>query len=123
MSNKVHTFKLPDSDVQITFVLIPELDLYIITDAQKFGRDWIQVTYFRKVYSTNLLMGVDPDDIITSISRFLAEPVIKNKLAKCDELTSVSELKLMFNISLRNNDPKNVRLIKNVFEDLLFNKL
>lgn len=117
-----HVFQLPDSNVQITFLFLPKLNLYVISDAKGFGQNWVRVTFFRNIFETQLLMGLDNDDIISSIARHLAETVVKKKLANTSsELVSIDEINLTFSISLRNTNPSVVRLIKKQF-DLQLNK-
>lgn len=117
-----HVFQLPDSNVQITFLFLPKLNLYVISDAKGFGQNWVRVTFFRNIFETQLLMGIDNDDIISSIARHLAETVVKKKLANTSsELVSIDEINLTFSISLRNTNSSVVRLIKKQF-DLQLNK-
>lgn len=120
MTNKSKVFQLPESNVQVALLYMPKLDLYVITDAKGFGQNWIKVTYYRNVYDASLMMGIDNNDVLTSIARHLAESVVKRRLAKStDQLMAVDEIKLTFSISLRNKEPKVIRLIKEKFEELL----
>lgn len=117
---KATVLELAECNTRISLVVVPELNLYIITDARGFGPNWIQVTHHQKVFSATLLMGTDPDDTVTSIARFLANVVVKKQLASSkDEVSIADEMKLVFNISLRDKDPKNLRQIKEAFEKLL----
>lgn len=120
MANKSKVFQLPESNVQVTLLYMPNLDLYVISDAKGFGPNWIKVTYYRNVYDVRLMMGIDNDDVLTSIARHLAESVVKKRLANTgDQLLAVDEIKFTFSISLRNKEPKTIRLIKDKFEELL----
>ncbi|KAH9393558.1 hypothetical protein TYRP_021693 [Tyrophagus putrescentiae] len=120
MTNKSKVFQLPESNVQVALLYMPKLDLYVITDAKGFGQNWIKVTYYRNVYDASLMMGIDNNDVLTSIARHLAESVVKRRLAKStDQLMAVDEIKLTFSISLRNKEPKVIRFIKEKFEELL----
>lgn len=72
------------------------------------------------MYDTELLLGNNPNESISSMARFLSESVINKMLANSpDELLAVDEIKLIFSISLRNSDPKIVRFIKQEFNKLL----
>lgn len=121
MSSQSLIVPLPESpETRVTFLTLPWLKLYVISDAKGFGATWIQVTYNRKMYDTELLLGNNPNESISSMARFLSESVINKMLANSpDELLAVDEIKLIFSISLRNSDPKIVRFIKQEFNKLL----
>lgn len=120
MTNKSKVFQLPESNVQVTLLYMPKLDLYVVSDAKGFGPNWIKVAYHRNVFDASLMMGIDNDDVLTSIARHLAESVVKKRLANAgDQLLAVDEIKLTFSISLRNKEPKTIRLIKEKFDELL----
>ncbi|OTF71392.1 hypothetical protein BLA29_000737 [Euroglyphus maynei] len=90
-------------------VYIPDLNLYVITDAKGFGQHWIRVSYCQKIYDTKLLLGVD--DYMTSIARHFAEPIIQHKLSTIhDPLIMVKEIVLNFN-----KDPKYIKMIGEEF--------
>lgn len=117
MANKSHVFQLPESEVQITFLYLPSLELYVISDAKGFGQNWVRVTYYGKTYDTQLLIGENKDELTSSIARHLAEKIVKKKLVDTgNELVAVDEINVTFSISLRNKDPKIIRLIKEQFD-------
>ncbi|KAH7642147.1 hypothetical protein DERF_003186 [Dermatophagoides farinae] len=112
MKNHYCQIKLSENSPTITLVYLPNLNLYVITDAKGFGQHWIRVSYCQKVYDTKLLLGIDADDYMTSIARHFAEPIIKYKLSTIqDPLIMVKEIVLTLSISLRDKDPKHIKMI------------
>lgn len=122
-TTKTIVVQLPDSEKKVTYLFMPFINLYVVSDARGFGQNWVQVKFFRGIYETHLALGTDPDDEITSIARFLAEAVIKKKekLAKInEEMVGVTlEVTVTFSISLRDRDPSTIRFVKQEFEKLL----
>nr|XP_027199332.1 uncharacterized protein LOC113793486 [Dermatophagoides pteronyssinus] len=108
--------KLTDNSPTITMVYLPDINLYVISDAKGFGQHWIRVSYCQKIYDTKLLLGMDADDYMTSIARHFAQSIIKYKLSTIqDPLIMVKEIVLNFSISLKDKDPKYIKMIGEEF--------
>ena len=63
------------SGTSISFLKIPNLNLYVISDCNNFGSNWIEVNHSNKVYTTRYLMGQD-EDLFSAIARKFAQDII-----------------------------------------------
>lgn len=120
LKNFHRQFRLPDSDTTITFVYLPSLRLFVVTDGHCFGQNWIRVSYHLDNYFTDSLSGIDLNNDYPPIARYLAQPVInyltKSNTVNNDQIIIAEEIFIYFSISLSNKDPKNIRIIRNEFE-------
>lgn len=73
-SSKV--LKVTSCDRKVTVVKVPALGLYIVSDADNLGPNWIRVHFRKNVYTTHYLMGGD-EATMCPIARFLAQNIIR----------------------------------------------
>ena len=64
----------------VLLLKVPNLNLYVITDCNNFGSNWIEVSFSNKVYSTRYLMG-ENEDRFSVIARRFAQDIIGKRLA------------------------------------------
>ena len=67
------------SDRSVLLMKVPNLNLFVITDCNNFGSNWIEVSFSNKVYTTRYLMG-ENEDLFSVIARRFAQDII-GKLA------------------------------------------
>lgn len=59
----------------VLLLKVPSLNLYVISDCNNFGSNWIEVSFSNKVYSTRYLMG-ENEDLFSVIARRFAQDII-----------------------------------------------
>ena len=116
--SKTKTLKSNENN-SIDLISIPNLNLYIISDINNLGSDWIQVLYCRQkqIYSTKTLLGTQ-EDSLAPVCRYLAENIIKNKSFNDQNLGNDEQICLTFNISLKNTDINDIKVIQNIGHNL-----
>lgn len=107
-------------DATIDLVSIPGLNLFIITDVNNLGADWIQVLYGTQnhIFSTKTLLGAD-DNRLAPVCRYLAEKLIKNKCFTDQTSGADQHICLTFNISLKKVDTNDVDVVRQIAESLV----
>ncbi|XP_074603839.1 uncharacterized protein LOC141857261 [Brevipalpus obovatus] len=105
---------------KLTAIVVPRLDLYIISDMDNLGPDWVQVDVVRygtqqNHYDVKQILGTDrDDDLNTSAARFFAQQIVEKyprEYATIDAVTSPR--KILFSFSLRKFTAQNIREIAN----------
>ncbi|UXI20261.1 hypothetical protein NH340_JMT06204 [Sarcoptes scabiei] len=115
LKNHHHQFTLDETGEKITFIYVPFLKLFIISDVDGCGPNWFQVKYFQKIYDIKSIFGSDLNDEYSAIVRFLSEPVVAFYLSKSNDQVLGDEINLQFSISLRNKNPSTIRAIRDEF--------
>ncbi|KAI1303689.1 hypothetical protein HDE_02210 [Halotydeus destructor] len=102
---------ITEDGTPLTIAAAPKMNLYIISDCDNLGPDWIRVLYKGGIYTTNYLLG-SREDVICPIARHLAQKIIKPREDSQPDLPNNDpEQELLFSISLRNTSAEIVRLI------------
>lgn len=65
---------LTSGDV-VSVVKVPRLSLYVITDCDNLGPNWVKVIVNKNVYTTQYLLGGD-EETYCPIARFFAQHVV-----------------------------------------------
>lgn len=127
------SFKLSNGK-SMTVVKDDSLNLFVITDCNNLGPEWIKIHHKKGIFTTSYLLG-SREDVMCPIARFLA-PVILGIDSKTDPNGDVDgerhgdngiepdpfvvveddEKEVTLSISLRDTDPKTVREIKQLLE-------
>ena len=63
----------------VLLLKVPNLNLYVISDCNNFGSNWIEVSFSNKVYSTRYLMG-ENEDLFSVIARRFAQDIIGKRV-------------------------------------------
>ena len=121
MSFEYKTKKLKINEKNsINLISIVNLNLFIISDMNNFGSNWIQVSYCRRnqIYSTKSLLGTE-DDTLSPICRYLAQTLIEN--IKCvDPSPDMKEdICFTFNISLKNTNIDDRQVVQKIGQNLI----
>jgi len=121
MSFEYKTKKLKiNENNSINLISIVNLNLFIISDMNNFGSNWIQVSYCRRnqIYSTKSLLGTE-DDTLSPICRYLAQTLIEN--IKCvDPSPHIKEdICFTFNISLKNTNIDDRQVVQKIGQNLI----
>jgi len=109
-----------ETNKSINLVSVFNLNLYIISDVNNFGSNWIQVFYSRqkKLFSTKTLLGAE-EDSLAPVCRYLTEIIVKNKSFDERHFGTDEEVCLTFNISLKSIDMNDIKVIQNIGDNLL----
>jgi len=67
-------FTLQDGQ-KIYFLSMPSLNLYIVSDIENFGPNWIMIKFENNVYTTRYLLGSNCD-LYSPIARHFAQKII-----------------------------------------------
>lgn len=82
LSNDAHSKTIETgSKRSILLFRVPKLNLYVITDCNNFGSNWIEVNYSNKIYTTRYLMG-ENEDLFSVISRRFAQDIIGESIIR-----------------------------------------
>ena len=91
--------KLTDNSPTITMVYLPDINLYVISDAKGFGQHWIRVSYCQKIYDTKFFFFHNFKHKIYSFSFLVChgnEFVGNNNIVLCVCQMSYSNFRKLF---------------------------
>uniref|UniRef100_T1KBB3 Uncharacterized protein n=2 Tax=Tetranychus urticae TaxID=32264 RepID=T1KBB3_TETUR len=100
--------------VNVMFICIPRLNLYVISDADNFGPHWINVEFEKNNYNIRHLLGSDADTYLP-VARYFSKHIIENTFKTLSPVElSLQRKEFILNLSLRKFDKKILEEIVNL---------
>lgn len=93
------SLKSTDKPTSINIIKVKDLNLYVISDVDNFGANWVRVVFHQNVFSTQTLLGPN-EDIVSPIARFFAQKIVEKNQPQTPE-QHINEIAFLFNISLK----------------------